>query len=151
MGALTSKTYAFTARVWENRSIETVDFLNSFCSSVIVESRGLNVMRILPKYSKDFYSWLPDRIRVIYDSLNYNKVSIPYIRNNKVFINISWKSAFNLLLIATFFLNSKAFTSLKSEFSINYLVYNHKIYIRKLLRNFGSQIFNNSNSRIYIK
>ena len=53
VGALTSKPYAFTARSWELRSIETIDVLDPLCSNIRIDFRGLNIMRILPRVNED--------------------------------------------------------------------------------------------------
>ena len=49
VGALTSKPYSFTARPWELSSIESIDVLDSLCSNIRVDHRGLLIMRILPR------------------------------------------------------------------------------------------------------
>jgi NADH dehydrogenase/NADH:ubiquinone oxidoreductase subunit G len=130
MGALTSKTYAFTARVWEVTAFNSIDILNGFCSNIVIESRGLTVMRVLPKYTKEFNSWLPDRIRVIYDSFNYNKIYNPYIKYNKSYITATWKSLANILVIVVTLLN------LKNAVRVKYFVH-CKRRIINFFRNFG--------------
>jgi NADH dehydrogenase/NADH:ubiquinone oxidoreductase subunit G len=49
VGALTSKPYAFTARPWELKSIESIDVLDSLNSNIRVDIKGNRVFRILPK------------------------------------------------------------------------------------------------------
>ena len=49
VGALTSKPYAFTARPWETRRIETIDTMDAVGSNIVVSSRTGEVMRILPR------------------------------------------------------------------------------------------------------
>ncbi len=49
VGALTSKPYAFTARPWELRKIDSVDVLDAVGSNIIVSTRAGEVMRILPR------------------------------------------------------------------------------------------------------
>lgn len=49
VGALTSKQLAFKARSWELRSTYSIDFFDSLCSNTIIESRGSDIMRIMPR------------------------------------------------------------------------------------------------------
>ena len=49
VGALTSKPYAFTNRVWELVSTESIDIFDSLCSNIRIESRGAELTRILPR------------------------------------------------------------------------------------------------------
>jgi NADH dehydrogenase/NADH:ubiquinone oxidoreductase subunit G len=49
VGALTSKQYAFTGRPWEMVSTESLDILDSLCSNIRIDSRGSEVMRVLPR------------------------------------------------------------------------------------------------------
>jgi NADH dehydrogenase/NADH:ubiquinone oxidoreductase subunit G len=49
VGALTSKPYAFTGRPRELVSTESLDILDSLCSNIIIDTRGAEVMRILPR------------------------------------------------------------------------------------------------------
>lgn len=52
VGALTSKPYAFKARVWELISFYTHDIMDGFASNIQVDFRGLTLLRILPKTNK---------------------------------------------------------------------------------------------------
>lgn len=49
VGALTSKPYSFTARPWELTSTESIDILDSLCSNIRIDSRGSELMRVLPR------------------------------------------------------------------------------------------------------
>jgi NADH dehydrogenase/NADH:ubiquinone oxidoreductase subunit G len=48
-GALTSKPYASTVRPWESKSIESIDVLDSIGSNIRIDTRGSELMRILPR------------------------------------------------------------------------------------------------------
>ena len=48
MGALTSKPYAFVARSWELRSVESIDVFDALVASVRVRLRGSSILRVLP-------------------------------------------------------------------------------------------------------
>jgi len=50
VGALTSKPYAFTARPWELRKIESIDVHDAIGANIRVDARGQEVMRILPRF-----------------------------------------------------------------------------------------------------
>lgn len=52
VGALTSKPYAFTARPWEVRKIESVDVLDALGSNIVVSTRTGEVLRILPRLNE---------------------------------------------------------------------------------------------------
>lgn len=52
VGALTSKPYAFKARPWELFSFYSFDIMDGFGSSIQLDFRGLELLRILPKSNK---------------------------------------------------------------------------------------------------
>lgn len=71
VGALTSKPYAFKARPWELKSVPSVDILDTILSDVNVDSRWIEVMRILPRINEDVNEeWLWDKSR---HALDWNK------------------------------------------------------------------------------
>jgi len=49
VGALTSKPYAFTARPWELTKTESIDVMDALGSNIRVDTKGREVMRILPR------------------------------------------------------------------------------------------------------
>jgi NADH dehydrogenase/NADH:ubiquinone oxidoreductase subunit G len=49
VGALTSKPYTFSARPWELRSCETIDFSDSVGTNVVIDFKETDILRILPK------------------------------------------------------------------------------------------------------
>lgn len=53
VGALTSKPYAFTARNWELKSTESIDVTDAVGANIRVDSRGTEVMRILPRLNEE--------------------------------------------------------------------------------------------------
>jgi NADH dehydrogenase/NADH:ubiquinone oxidoreductase subunit G len=150
VGALTSKTYAFMGRAWENNSCETFDILNGFCSSIIVESRGVSIMRILPKYSREYSGWLPDRIRVIYDAFNYNKITTPYFKQSGSYVVASWQHSAAFVLISLIFLNYKNLVNLNIKFNIKFNIVAFKFKFIKLFRNFGFIYFNKTIFRSFL-
>ena len=52
VGALTSKPYAFTARPWELTKTETIDVMDALGSNIRIDTKGREVMRIIPRNHK---------------------------------------------------------------------------------------------------
>lgn len=62
VGALTSKPFAFKARNWELKGTETIDVTDAVGSNIRIDSRGPEVMRILPRLNEVIiHSVLPAR------------------------------------------------------------------------------------------
>ena len=53
VGALTARPYAFHARPWELRKVESIDVLDAVGSNIRVDARDLQVMRVLPRTNDD--------------------------------------------------------------------------------------------------
>ena len=82
VGALTSKPYAYSARSWELTKTETIDVHDSLGCNIRVDSRGREVMRILPRLNEDINEeWIDDRTRFSYDGLAAGRIDRPYIRD----------------------------------------------------------------------
>ncbi len=70
VGALTSKPYAFQARPWELTKTESIDVMDAVGSAIRVDSRGREVMRILPRVNEAVNEeWISDKTRFIWDGL----------------------------------------------------------------------------------
>ncbi|MBX6369234.1 MAG: NADH-quinone oxidoreductase subunit NuoG, partial [Rhodospirillales bacterium] len=81
VGALTSKPYAFIARPWELRRTESVDVLDSVGSNIRVDSRGPQVLRILPRLHEDVNEeWINDKTRFALDGLTKRRLDRPFVR-----------------------------------------------------------------------
>lgn len=52
VGALTSKPFAFKARNWELKGTETIDVTDAVGSNIRIDSRGPEVMRIVPRLNE---------------------------------------------------------------------------------------------------
>jgi len=52
VGALTSKPYAFKARSWELKKTNSIDIMDATGSNIRIDSRGNEVMRILPRINE---------------------------------------------------------------------------------------------------
>ena len=92
VGALTSKPYAFTARVWELRRTPSIDVMDGVGSAIRVDSRGREVMRILPILNEAVNEeWISDKARFVYDGLKKQRIDRPYIRRNGKLEAVSWE------------------------------------------------------------
>ncbi len=96
VGALTSKPYAFSARSWELRKTESVDVLDAVGSSIRIDARGNQVMRILPRVNENVnQEWIGDKTRFAYDGLLRQRLDQPYIRDdNGKLVPVTWQKAF---------------------------------------------------------
>ena len=78
VGALTSKPYAFTARPWELRTVFSVDVSDEFFSQIRIDSRGQEIMRIIPSnLDSTNTDWLSDKARFMFDGLTYQRILKP--------------------------------------------------------------------------
>ena len=94
VGALTSKPYAFKARPWELGHFESIDVLDGLGSSIRIDTRGLLVMRILPRLNDDVNEeWINDKSRFACDGLNTQRLSIPLVRQDDTFQPVPWEQA----------------------------------------------------------
>src|SRR5690606_22269896 len=95
VGALTSKPYAFTARPWELRKTETVDVLDALGSSIRVDSRGMEVLRVLPRINDEINEeWISDKTRFAYDGRKRQRLDRPYVRRDGKLRPATWDEAF---------------------------------------------------------
>ena len=94
VGALTSKPYAFTARPWELTKTETIDVMDALGSSIRVDTKGREVMRIMPRNHDGVNEeWLSDKSRFAWDGLRRQRLDKPYIRENGKLRPASWGEA----------------------------------------------------------
>ncbi|MFU7501428.1 MAG: NADH-quinone oxidoreductase subunit NuoG [Candidatus Tisiphia sp.] len=98
VGALNSKPYSFKARSWELTKTESIDVLDAQGCNIRVDSRGSEVMRILPRVNDDINEeWISDKARFAYDGLKYQRLDSPYIRKNGKLVEASWNDAIALV------------------------------------------------------
>jgi NADH-quinone oxidoreductase subunit G len=94
VGALTSKPYAFTARPWELTKTETVDVMDALGSNIRVDTKGREVMRILPRNHDGVNEeWISDKTRFVWDGLRRQRLDTPYVRENGKLRKASWAEA----------------------------------------------------------
>src|SRR5713101_7133714 len=96
VGALTSKPYAFAARPWELGKTESIDVMDAVGSAIRVDTRGPEVMRILPRVNEAVNEeWISDKARHVVDGLRTQRLDRPYIRENGKLRAASWQDAFD--------------------------------------------------------
>ena len=95
VGALTSKPYAFHSRPWELSKTETIDVMDAIGSNIRVDSRGAEVLRVLPRLNEDVNEeWIHDKTRHACDGLKRQRLDRPYVRNIKgKLVETSWDEA----------------------------------------------------------
>jgi NADH-quinone oxidoreductase subunit G len=95
VGALTSKPYAFAARPWELGKTESIDVMDAVGSAIRVDTRGREVMRILPRLNEDVNEeWISDKTRHVVDGLRVQRLDEPYVRADGQLKPASWSAAF---------------------------------------------------------
>src|SRR4249920_2536243 len=95
VGALTSKPYEFKARPWALRKTETIDVMDAVGSSIRVDARGREVLRILPRTNDDVNEeWISDKTRHVVDGLRVQRLDQPYVRADGQLKPASWSEAF---------------------------------------------------------
>jgi NADH-quinone oxidoreductase chain G len=79
VGALTSKQYSFKFRPWELNSEESIDLFDSLGSNIYFNFKQSEIVRVLPKLNKSINnSFISDKIRFFFDSLQFNRVKNIY-------------------------------------------------------------------------
>jgi NADH-quinone oxidoreductase chain G len=94
VGALTSKQYSFKFRPWELNSEESIDLFDSLGSNIYFNFKQSEIVRVLPKLNKSINnSFISDKIRFFFDSLQFNRVKNIYYnkpinlrKNKKLFL-----------------------------------------------------------------
>src|SRR6185436_182764 len=95
----TSKPYAFAARPWELNKTESVDVMDALGSAIRVDTRGREVMRILPRVNEDVNEeWISDKTRHVVDGLRTQRLDRPYIRQGGRLVPASWREAFEAIV-----------------------------------------------------
>jgi NADH-quinone oxidoreductase subunit G len=95
VGALTSKPYAFAARPWELNKTESIDVMDAIGSAIRIDTRGREVMRILPRTNDDVNEeWISDKTRHVVDGLRAQRLDQPYVRRGGRLQPASWSEAF---------------------------------------------------------
>jgi NADH-quinone oxidoreductase subunit G len=94
VGALTHRPWAFNARPWEMRKTESVDVMDAVGSAIRIDTRGAEVMRILPRNNDAVNEeWISDKTRHVADGLRTQRLDQPYVRRDGRLEPASWDEA----------------------------------------------------------
>ena len=73
---------------------ETVDVMDALGSNIRIDTKGREVMRILPRNNDAVNEeWINDKTRFIWDGLRRQRLDKPYIRENGRLRPASWPEA----------------------------------------------------------
>ena len=98
VGALTSKPYAFAARSWELSKTDSVDVLDAVGANIRVDTRGPEVLRVLPRLNEDVNEeWLGDKSRFALDGLKRKRLDKPWVRRDGKLQAATWQQAFDAI------------------------------------------------------
>ncbi len=98
VGALTSKPYAFAARPWELKKTESIDVHDAVGSNIRVDTRGAEVLRVLPRLHEDVNEeWISDKTRFACDGLKRQRIDTAYVRRDGRLQAASWAEAFEAI------------------------------------------------------
>ena len=98
VGALTSKPYAFAARPWELNKTESIDVMDALGCAIRIDTRGREVMRILPRTNDDINEeWISDKTRHVVDGLRTQRLDQPYVRDSGQLRPATWTEAFRAI------------------------------------------------------
>ncbi|TNJ42718.1 NADH-quinone oxidoreductase subunit NuoG [Phaeobacter sp. B1627] len=101
VGALTSKPYAFSARPWELTKTETIDVMDALGSNIRVDTKGREVMRILPRNHDGVNEeWISDKSRFVWDGLRRQRLDRPYVRVDGKLKPATWPEALDAVAAA---------------------------------------------------
>jgi NADH-quinone oxidoreductase subunit G len=95
VGALTAKPYEFHARPWELSKTESIDVMDALGSAIRIDSRGREVVRILPRINEAINEeWISDKTRHVADGLKTQRLDRPYLRVDGKLTPATWPQAF---------------------------------------------------------
>lgn len=95
VGALNHKPQSYNYRPWELTKTESIDVMDAVGSAIRVDSRGREVMRIVPRVNEAINEeWISDKTRQIVDGLRRQRLDRPYVRENGRLRPATWGEAF---------------------------------------------------------
>ena len=98
VGALTSRPYAFQARPWELGKTESIDVMDACGSAIRVDTRGREVMRIMPRVNEAINEeWISDKTRFVWDGLRTQRLDRPYVKVDGRLQPATWPQAFSVI------------------------------------------------------
>ena len=135
VGALTSKPYAFAARPWELGKTQSVDVMDGVGSAIRVDTRGREVMRILPRVNEAINEeWISDKTRHIVDGLRTQRLDRPYIRENGQLRAVSWQQALQAIAARISRIDGKRIGAIAGDLA----AVDEMFALKELLAKFGS-------------
>ncbi|MHB8269634.1 NADH-quinone oxidoreductase subunit NuoG [Bradyrhizobium sp.] len=135
VGALTSKPYAFAARPWELGKTQSIDVMDAVGSAIRVDTRGREVMRILPRVNEAVNEeWISDKTRHVVDGLRTQRLDRPYIRENGQLRAASWQEAFAAITAKVARSNGKRIGAIAGDLA----AVEEMFALKELLAKFGS-------------
>ncbi|CBI76403.1 NADH dehydrogenase I chain G [Bartonella clarridgeiae 73] len=138
VGALTSRPYAFRARPWELVKTESIDVMDALGSAIRIDSRGREVMRIVPRINKDVNEeWISDKTRFIWDGLRTQRLDKPYVRKDGKLQPVSWSEAFEKIKIVVSETSAKKIGAIAGDLASVEEMY----ALKSLLLSLGSKLF----------
>ena len=94
VGALTHRPWQYHYRPWELKKTETIDVMDALGSNIRADSRGAEVMRVLPRVHEGINEeWLSDRSRYAVDGLTKRRLDRPWLREGGKLRPASWDEA----------------------------------------------------------
>ncbi len=116
VGALTNKPNAFHGRAWELKKTDGIDVLDAVGSNIRIDSRGNQVLRILPRLNEAVNEeWISDRTRFACDGLASQRLDQPYRRVDGKLIPCTWAEAFSTIKDVLAPLNGKEIAALAGD------------------------------------
>jgi NADH-quinone oxidoreductase subunit G len=98
VGALTHRPWQFHYRPWELKKTETIDVMDALGSNIRADSKGAEVMRILPRVHEGINEeWLSDVSRYAVDGLQRQRLDRPWVRENGRLREASWDEALGVV------------------------------------------------------
>ncbi len=99
VGALTSKPFRYTARIWELSKRFSISPHDSLGSNLIVQVKNDHVMRVIPFENEAVNEcWISDRDRFSYDGLNNDRLTSPVVKlANGEWKEVSWTDSLKII------------------------------------------------------
>src|SRR6185295_16783111 len=76
-----------------------VDVMDALGSNIRIDTRGAQVMRVLPRLNDDVNEeWISDKTRHAIDGLRYQRLDRPYVRKGGKLVEATWDQAFTAIV-----------------------------------------------------
>jgi NADH-quinone oxidoreductase subunit G len=94
VGALTSKPYRYTARAWELQATPSIAIHDGLGSHSYIHHKQGQIKRVVPRENEAINeTWLSDRDRFSYTSLNHNRLTQPMRKVDGEWKVVDWETA----------------------------------------------------------